>query len=80
MNRIPIDADGRAQLRALREKKRLTVYELSEAVGVAPSTISKAETGYAKSLPDFVLGKWADALGVIVSYSPSELSFKRKRK
>ena len=79
MNRIPIDEDGRAQLRVLREKSKLTIHQLAEAVGIAPSTVSKCETGYAKSLPEFVLGRWADALGVVVSYSPSELTFKTKR-
>ena len=79
MNRIPIDEDGGAQLRALREKKRLTVFELSQAVGVAQSTISKAENARSKSLPKEVLSRWCDALGVVVSYLPSELTFKTKR-
>jgi transcriptional regulator with XRE-family HTH domain len=80
MNRIPIDEDGGAQLRALREKKKLTVYELSERLGVAQSTISKLETAYARSMPEDLLSRWGDALGVVVSYSPPELSFRRKRR
>ncbi len=80
MNRIPIDEDGGAQLRALREKKKLTVYELSERLGVAQSTISKLETAYARSMPADLLSRWGDALGVVVSYSPPELSFRRKRR
>ena len=80
MNRIPIDEDGGAQLRALREKKKLTGYELSERLGVAQSTISKLETAYARSMPADLLSRWADARGVIVSYSPPEISFTRKRR
>ena len=80
MNRIPIDEDGGAQLRALRQKKQLTVYELSERLGVAQSTISKLETAYARSMPEDLLSRWGDALGVVVSYSPPELSFRRKRR
>ena len=79
MNRIPIDEDGGAQLRALREKKKLTVYELSERLGVAQSTISKLETAYARSMPEDLLSRWGDELGVVVSYLPSELTFKSKR-
>ena len=77
--RIPIDEDGGAQLRALREKKKLTVYELSERLGVAQSTISKLETAYARSMPAELLSRWGDELGVVVSYLPSELTFKSKR-
>tara|TARA_R110002020_G_scaffold194887_2_gene395805 strand:+ start:274 stop:522 length:249 start_codon:yes stop_codon:yes gene_type:complete len=79
MMRIPIDEDGGAQLRALREKKKLTVYELSERLGVAQSTISKLETAYARSMPAELLSRWGDELGVVVSYLPSELTFKSKR-
>ena len=79
MNRIPIDEDGGAQLRALREKKKLTVYELSERLGVAQSTVSKLETAYARSMDESLLSKWGDVLGVVVIYSPPELTFKSKR-
>ena len=77
--RIPIDEDGRLQLRKLREKKQLTIHELSETIGIAESTISKTETGWARSIPSDTLGRWCDALGVVVSYLPSELTFKTKR-
>jgi len=77
--RIPIDEDGRLQLRKLREKSKKTIHDLAEEVGIAQSSVSKAETGFSKSLSAAVLGRWADALGVVVSYSPSELTFKRKR-
>jgi len=77
--RIPIDQDGGSKLRALREKKKLTVFELSERLGVAQSTISKLETAYARSMPASLLSKWGDVLGVVVSYSPPELTFTRKR-
>ena len=51
-----------AKLRDARRKLHLTIYDVSTALDVDPSTIHRYETG-ARRIPVDVLGRYAQALG-----------------
>lgn len=55
------------ELRNVRIKKALTIYELGEMCSMAPTTISKIENGRYNVSVD-ILGKVADALGCRLTF------------
>ena len=59
------------ELRGIRNKEGLTIYELGDACGLAYTTISKIENGRYNVSVD-ILGKVADALGY-------KLTFEKRR-